>query len=39
MAPAPVAAISGLDKGLAIGAAVAALIAVGSTVYCMMLFN
>ena len=36
----PVApAISGLDKGLAIGAAVAGLIAVGSTVYCLMLFT
>jgi hypothetical protein len=38
MAPA-VAAVSGLDKALAVGAAVAALVAVGSTVYCMMLFN
>jgi hypothetical protein len=39
-APAPVApAMSGLDKGLAIAAAIAALAAVGSTVYCMMLFN
>jgi hypothetical protein len=32
-------AMSGLDKGLAIGAAVMALFAVGSTIYCMMLFN
>ncbi len=32
-------ALSGLDKGLAIGAAVAGLIAVGSTIYCLMLFN
>jgi hypothetical protein len=32
-------AISGLDKGLAIGAAVAGLLAVGSTIYCMTLFN
>jgi hypothetical protein len=28
-----------LDKGLVIGAAVAALIAVGSTIYCLMLFT
>jgi hypothetical protein len=39
-APVPVApAMSGLDKGLAIAAAIAGLAAVGSTVYCMMLFN
>ena len=31
--------ISALDQGLAIAAAVAALIAVGSTIYCMTLFN
>ena len=35
--PQPV--VSSLDKGLAIGAAVAALLALGSTIYCMMLFN
>lgn len=33
------AAISGLDKALAITAAVAAAAAVGSTVYCMLLFK
>jgi hypothetical protein len=32
-------AMSGLDKGLAIGAAVMALFAVGSTYYCITLFN
>lgn len=36
---APVAAISGLDKALAIVAAVAGLIAIGSTVFCLMLFK
>jgi hypothetical protein len=36
----PVAAtVSGLDKALAICAAVAALVALGSTIYCMTLFN
>ena len=34
-----VVAISPLDKGLAIGAAVAGLLAVGSTIYCLMLFT
>jgi hypothetical protein len=42
-APRPVVqaapALSGIDVGLAIGAAVMSLLAVGSTVYCMMLFN
>jgi hypothetical protein len=38
MAPV-VVAISPLDKILAIAAAVAALLAVGTTVYCMTLFN
>jgi hypothetical protein len=38
MAPAaPV--ISGLDTGLAIAAAVVGLLAVGTTIYCMMLFT
>ncbi|HEX3799445.1 MAG TPA: hypothetical protein VH413_12165 [Verrucomicrobiae bacterium] len=32
-------ALSGLDVGLAIAAAVAGLVAVGSTIYCMMLFT
>ena len=38
-APVPVAAVSGLDKGLAIGAAVAAAAAVGTTVWMMMLLQ
>jgi hypothetical protein len=38
-APAPVAAISGLDKGLAIAAAVAAVAAVGTTVWMMMILQ
>src|SRR5262249_31431918 len=38
-APAAAASVSGLDKGLAIAAALVALAAIGSTVYCMMLFT
>jgi hypothetical protein len=38
-APPPAPAVSGLDKILAIVAAVAALAAVGTTAYCMMLFK
>jgi hypothetical protein len=35
----PAPAISGLDQGLAIAAAVIGLLAVGTTIYCMTLFT
>jgi hypothetical protein len=39
MTPPPARAISGLDQGLAIAAAVIGLLAVGTTIYCMTLFT
>jgi hypothetical protein len=39
MAPAPAPAIKGIDKVLAVAAVIAALAAIGTTVYCMTLIN